>query len=333
MSKNFNYSISKCEDGIVIPFSGIPLSINDTYVVNFTHQGSTPSGTVLLNPSGYSYTPSSSLSNIYTTAQISGIIERASSHLVKLSISLNGTNVYTDFASIECGLLCVTQTPTMTQTMTPTATNTPTSTVTSTSTVTPTTTPTQTNTPSNTTTQTPTTTETPTNTPTSTATPTNSSTPTNTPTNTSSPTTTPTNTPTRTTTPTNTITPSATAQTPTPTPSQSQTPLPKPVDFTLSFDSNILDLNCCESPKLLTVQISGQPNVAYNYSFSPLINNDYIVFDNPSGTIFLSQPISNLYTNVQILSGDTDNLIKCRLSDQYNTIETMAAIRCNNERL
>lgn len=299
MPKNLNYSISKCEDGIVIPFSGIPLSTNDTYVVNFSHQGSTPSGTVLLNPSGYSYTPSSSLSNIYTTAQISGIIDKASSHLVKLSISLNGTNVYTDFASIDCGLLCVTQTPT------PTFTQTPTSTIT----------------------------QTPTNTSTQTVTPTQTSTSTVTPTNTSSPTSTPTNTPTKTSTPTNTVTPSPTAQTPTPTPSQSQTPLPRPVDFTLNFDSNILDLDCCESPKLLTVQISGQPNVAYNYSFSPLINNDYIVFDNPSGTIFLSQPISSLYTNVQILSGDTDNLIKCRLSDQYNTIETMAAIRCNNERL
>jgi hypothetical protein len=298
MPKNLNYSISKCTDGVVIPFSGIPLSINDTYVVNFTHQGSTPSGTVLLNPSGYSYTPSSPLSNIYTTAQISGIIERASSHLVKLSISLNGTNVYTDFASIDCGLLCVTQTPTPTLTLSPTATATQTPTATSTATVTPT----------------------------------NTSTQTTTPTNTSSPTTTPTNTPTKTSTPTNTVTPSPTAQTPTPTPSQSQTPLPRPVDFTLSFDSNILDLDCCESPKLLTVQISGQPNIAYNYSFNPLINNDYIVFDNPSGTIFLSQPISSLYTNVQILSGDTDNLIKCTMSDSFNTIETMTVIRCNNPR-
>jgi hypothetical protein len=298
MPKNLNYSISKCTDGIVIPFSGIPLSISDTYVVNFSHQGSTPSGIVLLNPSGYSYTPSSLLSNIYTTAQISGIIDKASSHLVKLSISLNGTNVYTDFASIDCGLLCVTQTPTPTLTLTPTETIT----------------------------------QTPTKTSTQTVTPTQTSTSTVTPTNTSSPTTTPTNTPTKTSTPTNTVTPSPTAQTPTPTPSQSQTPLPRPVDFTLSFDSNILDLDCCESPKLLTIQISGQPNIAYNYSFNPLINNDYIMFDNPSGTIFLSQPISSLYTNVQILSGDTDNLIKCTLSDSFNTIETMTVIRCNNPR-
>jgi hypothetical protein len=298
MSKTLNYSISKCADGVVIPFSGIPLSINETYAISFSHQGSTPSGTIILNPSGYAYTPSSPLSNIYTTAQISGIIERASSHLVRLSISLNGTNVYTDFASVDCGLLCVTQTPTPTFTQTPTST----------------------------------TTQTPTNTSTQTVTPTQTSTSTVTPTNTSSPTTTPTNTPTKTSTPTNTVTPSPTAQTPTPTPSQSQTPLPRPVDFTLSFDSNILDLDCCESPKLLTIQISGQPNIRYNYSFSPLINNDYIVFDNPSGTIFLSQPISNLYTNVQVLSGDTDNLIKCSLSDSFNTIETMTVIRCNNPR-
>ena len=298
MPQIFNYSISKCTDGIVIPFSGIPLSTNNTYAVSFSHQGSTPSGTILLNPSGYAYTPSSSTSNIYTTAQISGIIEQASSHLIKVSISLNGTNVYTDFASVECGLLCVTQTPT------PTFTQTPTETIT----------------------------QTPTNTSTQTVTPTQTSTSTVTPTNTSSPTTTPTNTPTKTSTPTNTVTPSPTAQTPTPTPSQSQTPLPRPVDFTLSFDSNILDLDCCESPKLLTVQISGQPNIAYNYSFNPLINNDYIVFDNPSGTIFLSQPISSLYTNVQILSGDTDNLIKCTMSDSFNTIETMTVIRCNNPR-
>jgi len=298
MAKILNYSISKCEDGIVIPFTGIPLNTSDTYAINFSHQGSTPSGTILLNPSGYSYTPSSSTSNIYTTAQVSGIIQQASSHLIKLSISLNGTNVYTDFASIECGLLCVTQTPT------PTFTQTPTQTVTQS--------------PSNTSTLTPT--------------PSNSATQTVTPTNSSTPTITPTNSPTQTVTPTNTVTPSPTAQTPTPTPSQSQTPLPKPVDFTLSFESNILDLDCCETPKLLTVEISGQPNVAYNYSFEPLINNDYIVFDNPSGTIFLSQPVSKIYTNVQILSGDTDNLIKCTLSDPYNTIQAMTVIRCNNPR-
>lgn len=288
MPKIFNYSISKCIDGIVIPFSGIPLSVNEIYAVTFSYQGSIPSGTIVLNPSGYSYTPSSPLSNLYTTAQVSGVIDTPNSHLIKLSITRNGTNIYTDFASIECGTLCATQTPTPTLTLTPTQT--------------------------------------------STQTPTPSETPTNTPTNTPTSTVTPTNTCTPTVTPTHTATPTPTAETPTPTPTQSQTRLPKPVDFTLSFDSNILDLDCCESPKLLTVQVSGQPNTRYSYYFEPLINNNYIFFDNPSGTVYLSQPVSQIYTNIQILSDDPDNLIKCKLSDSYNTLETMTVIRCNNPR-
>ncbi len=313
MPKIFNYTISKCVDGIVIPFSGIPLSVNETYAVTFSHQGSTPSGSIILNPSGYAYTPSSSSSNIYTTAQISGILDSASSHLVKLSITKNGTNIYTDFASIECGELCVTQTPTYTATSTPT--------------------PTQSETPTNTPTQTPTPTNTETSTPTPTNTVTNTSTPSETPTNTPTPTQTPTNTPTNS--PTNTITPSKTAtQTPTPsiTPSNTETPLPRPVTFSLSFPEHIIDLECCTSPKLINVAVSGQLNEEYRYMFSSIDNPDYVVFDNPSGIVYLSEPTMNIYTNIQILSDTVESLIKCRIFDGYNNIDSMAVVRCDNHK-
>jgi hypothetical protein len=313
MPKIFNYPISKCIDGFVIPFTGIPLSVNDIYAVSFSHQGSTPSGTILFNPSGYSYTPSSSTSNIYTTAQISGILDLASSHLIKLSISQNGTNIYTDFASIECGQLCVTQTPTYTTTLTPTLTPSET----------PTQTPTQTSTPTNTTTSTPT----PTNTIT------NSSTPSETPTNTPTPTITPSNTPTNT--PTNTFTPSQTASntpTPTITPSNTETPLPKPVDFTIGFSDHIIDLECCTSPKLINVELSGQLNHPYSYTFSSIDNSDYVVFDNPNGIVYLSEPNMKIYTNIQILSDTVESLIKCRVFDGDNNLDTMAVVRCNNHK-
>jgi hypothetical protein len=313
MPKIFNYSISKCIDGIVIPFSGIPLSVNEIYAVTFTHQGSTPSGSIILNPSGYSYTPSSPTSNIYTTAQVSGIIESSSSHLVKLSITKNGTNIYTDFASIECGELCITQTPTYTSTNTPT--------------------PTASETPTNTPTQTPTPTNTSTATPTPTNTVTNTSTPSETPTNTPTPTQTPTNTPTNS--PTNTVTPSQTAtNTPTPsiTPSNTETPLPKPVDFSMSFPEHIIDLECCTSPKLINVNLTGQLNQQYSYTFSSIDNPEYVVFDNPSGIVYLSEPEMNIYTNIQILSDTVESLIKCRIFDGFNNIDAMAVVRCNNHK-
>lgn len=323
MPKIFNYTISKCSDGFIIPFSGIPLSVSDTYVVTFSHQGSTPSGSIILKPSGYAYTPSSASSNIYTIAQVSGIINTGSSHLVKLSISKNGTNVYTDFASIECGELCVTQTPTYTSTCTPTLTLSET----------PTNTPTQTPTPTNTSTVTSTVTNTSTATPTPTNTVTNTITPSETCTNTPTPSITPTNTPTNS--PTNTVTPSYTptnTATPTITPSNTQTGLPKPVDFTLIFPEHIIDLECCTSPKLININLTGQLNQEYTYTFSSIDNSDYVVFDNPSGTVYLSEPNMNIYTNVQILSDTVESLINCRIFDGFNNIDAMAVVRCNNHK-
>jgi hypothetical protein len=291
-------TIEQCEQGIVLEFKDIPLSTDNVYAVSFSVVGSRPSGTLILNPSGYSYVPNSSGNNLYTTAFVSGIMLRSSSHLVKLSVvDSNGINTYADYLSVDCGELCLTQTPT--PTVTPTAT----------STLTPTPTPTETPT------------QTPTQTPTPTETPTQTTTSSQTPTNTSSPTQTSTKTP----------TPTPTAETPTPTPTPTETQLPQPVDFYAMFDQHIIDLECCTTPKLVHVEVSGQPNVLYNYQFSSIPASEYVVFDNPSGTIYLSQPKMDLYSNVTVSSTDPEVLIKCRVFDYFNVVETMAVIKCNNQ--
>jgi hypothetical protein len=40
----------------------------------------------------------------------------------------------------------------------------------------------------------------------------------------------------------------------------------------------------------------------------------------------------NIYTNIQILSDTSESLIKCRVFDGYNNIDSMAVIRCNNSK-
>lgn len=287
MASTLTKTIEQCQDGIVLEFKNIPLSTDNVYAVSFSVVGSRPSGTLILNPSGYSYVPNASGNSLYTTAVSSGVI-RSSSHLVKMSIvDSNGSSIYADYISVDCGELCASQTPTPTCTTTPTTT--------------PTYTPTATNTPSIT------------------------------PSSTETPTTTPTNTPTITSTATKTPTPTPTAQTPTPTPTCTETPLPQPVDFYAMFDQHIIDLECCTKPQLIKVEISGQPNMPYTYEFSSIPSSEYVSFDNPSGVLYLSQPTMDLYSNVAISSDDAEVLVKCRVFDYFNVVETMTVIKCNNQ--
>lgn len=296
MPTTITKTIDKCQEGVLLEFANIPLSTDDVYAVSFSVVGSRPSGTLLLNPSGYSYVPNGNNNNLYTIVVSSGIM-RSSSHLVKLSIvDGNGTNVYVDYISVDCGELCSSQTPTPTLSPTTTPTLTPTATATVTAS------------------------QTPTNTPTTTETPTQTATPPQTPTFT----------PTATQTSTKTPTPTPTAETPTPTPTPTETQLPQPVDFYAMFNKHIIDLECCTTPKLLHVEISGQPNILYNYQFSSIPSSEYVIFDNPSGTIYLSQPKMDLYSNITISSTDPEVLIKCRVFDYFNVVETMAVIKCNN---
>jgi len=288
MSNTLNKTLNDCQKGILIEFKNVQLSLNDIYAVSFSIDGSTPSGTTLsLNPSGYSYKPNAGENNLYTTAIITGVDQSISSHLIKMSlVNSSGQNVYTDYLSVDCGALCVTQTPTLTPTSTPT--------------VTPSITPSMTETP------------------------------TTTPSNTATSSVTPTRTPTATITPTSTITPSFTPITPTPSPSQTETPLPQPVDFSVEFDKDIIDLECCSIPQLLTININGQPNVEYNYILSSIPQSNYVIFDNPSGTIYMSKSKISLYSNVLVTSDEEEVLVKCRVFDQFNITESMAVIKCNN---
>ena len=319
MSKKIPYSIEQCAGGALVPFSGFTLDVAETYAITFSNEGSIPSNVGLsLQPSGYSYMPSVSDPIVYTIASSTGSTDIGSAHLIRLTIYDDQSNVvHTAFQSIECGESCATQTPTPTATVTPT----PSLSISNTPTNTPSNTATNTPTPSITATATPTYSSTPSRTPD--PSPTCTTTPTQSPSPTSTLTVTPTRTTTPTYSPTNTITPSIT-------PSNTETPLPKKVDFSIGFNKDIYDISCCSDPELLSVALSGQLNTEYTYEFMSLNNNEYITFDNISGSMYLSDSIVSIYTNVIFSSSDTESLVKCRISDGYNILEDMTVIRCNN---
>lgn len=226
-----------CSSGVVITFSGVPVSVNKDYQFSFWKDSCIPSlSDITIDPTGYYLRPSSTGVKAFTYVKANTAYTADNSSLTVIGLSVkdleSNQEIYRDYIHLSCGNLCSEQgqplstalpTRTPTPTTSPTPTNTPTTSITPTRTVTPSITATRTQTPSVTPTKsdTPTPTPTKTNTPTPTITATVSYTPTETPTNT------PTNTDTPTPTPTVSMTPSlSVSETPPPTPGLTTTPTP-----------------------------------------------------------------------------------------------------------
>jgi hypothetical protein len=141
MSQKLKYSGNLCSSGVLVSFSGLNLSLEDTYKIIFNNVGSFPSGNtnVIFNPTGYILSPSEPSPIVQTLFRAnSNMSDNSSLNLIGLSI-YNSQNqlIYTEYKSIACENLCgpgvpipptptPTNTPTMTPTITPTITTTPT---------------------------------------------------------------------------------------------------------------------------------------------------------------------------------------------------------------
>jgi hypothetical protein len=134
MVEKLNYSGLSCASGILISFSGLNLSLDETYKIKFDNVNTIPLTTVLkLNPTGYMLTPSEPSPVLQTFfSSVSNISDNSSINLVSLSVyNSNEELIYRDYKSIACENMCgsgvpISPTPSVTPTITPTNTPTPT---------------------------------------------------------------------------------------------------------------------------------------------------------------------------------------------------------------
>lgn len=134
MPEKLKYSGAACSSGILISFSGINLSLDETYKVVFDKIDSIPITTnVKLNPTGYFLKPSDT-SPVFQTflSSSSNISDNSSVNLISLSVYNNQNSlIYKDYKTLSCENMCgsgvpMQPTPSVTPTFTPTNTPTPT---------------------------------------------------------------------------------------------------------------------------------------------------------------------------------------------------------------
>lgn len=136
MPSTVSYSGPSCASGVIVPFSGVSLALNQPYSIEFSCISRMPESTFALKPTGFVFVPSERQSTLTTvfSAVNAFTIDNSSSNIIKLSVYNNqGTEIYRDYAAVYCGNLSddpiqvdPTPTPTPTNTVTPTTTPTPT---------------------------------------------------------------------------------------------------------------------------------------------------------------------------------------------------------------
>lgn len=100
-----NYQSKECNEcGVIIPFNSVALTKNKNYSVVFDAISSLPGCTAVIEPRIHSFVPTSDLSNLYTSLRIFGCesVDRSTT-LVKMSISDNNKEVFTDYTTVVCG--------------------------------------------------------------------------------------------------------------------------------------------------------------------------------------------------------------------------------------
>lgn len=136
MPSTVSYPGSSCASGVIVPFSGISLALNQPYRVEFTCISRMPESNFLLRPTEFYFTPSDRQNTLTTlfSAVNAFTLNNSSSNIIKLSVyNSDNTEIYRDYAAVYCGNLSddpiqvdPTPTPTPTNTVTPTITPTPT---------------------------------------------------------------------------------------------------------------------------------------------------------------------------------------------------------------
>jgi hypothetical protein len=145
MPSTIAYSGYQCASGVLVPFSGFSLPLNNNYRVEFACISRLPNSSISLSPTGFYITPAET-SPIFSTIfkAVNGFTKyNSSSNIIKLSIfNRYNTEIYRDYAAVNCGNLSndpiqQNPTPTITPSQTVTPTITPTLTITPTPSVTP----------------------------------------------------------------------------------------------------------------------------------------------------------------------------------------------------
>jgi len=136
MAEKLIYSPNICGSGILISYTGLNLSLDETYRITFTSLGSIPTQTnVTIDPTGYLLRSQKPSPELKTFVKInSNMSDNSSNNIIALSIyDSNDTLIYTDYKNLVCGTLCgsgypipASPTPTPSVTITPTLTPTPT---------------------------------------------------------------------------------------------------------------------------------------------------------------------------------------------------------------
>lgn len=135
MSEKLQYSANLCSSGVLISFSGLNLSLDETYKIVFNSIEAFPSGTTAIgfNPTGYFLSPSETSPVVRTLfTSKSNMSDNSSLNLIGLSIyNSQDEIIHKDYKSISCGDLCgggilIPPSPTPSPTVTVTPTNQPT---------------------------------------------------------------------------------------------------------------------------------------------------------------------------------------------------------------
>ena len=115
MPTTLNFNTKECNEcGIIIPFNNVILDRQKDYSVTFTAVSSLPNCTTAVEPAIHSFVPTQTSSTLYTSLLVSGCDDRSTT-LVKMSVTNNEKEVYTDYVTVLCGV-CPKDAPNITPT-------------------------------------------------------------------------------------------------------------------------------------------------------------------------------------------------------------------------
>ncbi len=115
MPTTLNFNTQECNEcGIIIPFNNVVLDRQKDYSVTFTAVSSLPNCTTAVEPAIHSFVPTQTSSTLYTSLLVSGCDNRSTT-LVKMSVTNNEKEVYTDYVTVLCGV-CPKDAPNITPT-------------------------------------------------------------------------------------------------------------------------------------------------------------------------------------------------------------------------
>lgn len=104
MPTTLSFDSKACNEcGVIIPFTNVVLQKQKQYSVTYTAITSLPNCVTTVEPRIHSFVPTETSSTLYTSLSVAGCEDRSTT-LIKMSVSDNDKEVYTDYATVLCGL-------------------------------------------------------------------------------------------------------------------------------------------------------------------------------------------------------------------------------------